>query len=78
MLYKFSLLMLWSMVSKNFNKSMKMPKVLKDSCILLISSIRALLLLLLLSLFLTLVKLNLVHFKSNQFSMSAVKKTQPR
>ena len=73
--------MLWSMVSKNFNKSMKMPKVLKDSCILLISSIRALLLLLLLlllSLFLTLVKLNLVHFKSNQFSMSTVKKIQPR
>ena len=59
-----------------------MPKVLKDSCILLISSIRALLLLLLLllllSLFLTLVKLNLVHFKSNQFSMSTVKKIQPR
>ena len=71
------------MVSKNFNKSMKMPKVLKDSCILLISSIRALLLLLfllllLLSLYLTLVKLNLVHFKSNQFSMSTVKKIQPR
>ena len=76
--------MLWSMVSKNFNKSMKMPKVLKDSCILLISSIRALLLLLLflllllLSLYLTLVELNLVHFKSNQFSMSTVKKIQPR
>ena len=73
------------MVSKNFNKSMKMPKVLKDSCILLISSIRALLLLLLfllllllLSLYLTLVELNLVHFKSNQFSMSTVKKIQPR